>query len=434
VGHSFLLVATAIALLIGGSHSASADRRLALTIGNASYSTFPVLTNTRKDASAIADSLKRAGFEVEARTDLNYRAMLQVLRDFAKASETADISVIYFAGHGLEVAGINYLTPIDAKLEPNSEIDRELVSLDRVLNAVERAKRLRLVILDACRDNPFVKVAQATAAANLSRSIRTVASAPVGRGLAQVDVNLSDTYVAFAAKAGSTAEDGEAGGNSPFTKALLAHLTTPGLDVRMALGRVRDQVVRETNRRQEPFVYGSLGGEIISLVPTANQPNPPSAGPVVLTKAETSDMGSLRSLHEKWQVRCKLMENPPVDRCSLLQIARSLDNPNVAMSFIILKLSDGSYLFRILGPLGSLLETGIHAKIDDTDLGSTKFVRCLPNGCIAEVRMESELIAKFRSAKIATFVIKQTPTQAFAVRVPLTGFGSGLDALPVNAN
>jgi hypothetical protein len=153
----------------------------------------------------------------------------------------------------MEVGGINYLVPIDATLRRDIDMEDETVSLDRLLQVMEPAKRLRLVILDACRDNPFVK-----------SMARTMASRSVGRGLARVEPTMSDTLIAFAAKAGSTAADGDKI-HSPFTSALLKYLVTPGLDIRLALGRVRDDVMNETSKKQEPFVYGSLGGAIITL-------------------------------------------------------------------------------------------------------------------------------------------------------------------------
>src|SRR6185312_934287 len=172
------------------------------------------------------------------------------------------------------------------------------VSLDRVLLAVDTAKRLRLVILDACRNNPFVR------GMRRSRSARSIGDA----GLARVEVNTSDTYVAFAAKAGFTADDG--GEHSPFAKALIAHLTTPGLDVRIALGRVRDEVLADTNGEQEPYVYGSLGGDVIALMPAQGQlpvayqllENHSAAAPRPVAKPQTIDLGTAISLHGDWRV------------------------------------------------------------------------------------------------------------------------------------
>src|SRR6202030_473490 len=175
----------------------------------------------------------------------------------------AEIAIVYYAGHGIEVDGVNYLIPIDARLARDFDVEAETVSLDRLLRAIEAARRLRLVILDACRENPFAQ--------SMRRSSRAV-----GRGLARVEPAAPDTLVAFAAKAGSIASDGD-GANSPFTAALLKHLATPGLDIRLALGRVRDEVRETTRSRQEPFVYGSLGGRTVSILDAlaGSVPSPP---------------------------------------------------------------------------------------------------------------------------------------------------------------
>jgi hypothetical protein len=233
-----------------------AERRVALVVGNAAYQHAPKLPNPPNDSGAMAELLRRAGFDVvEAKNDLGSVDFKRLVRDFANTVRDADIAVVYFAGHGVEIGGTNYLIPTDARLASDLDAEDEAVSLDRVVRILEPARRLRLVILDACRDNPF-----------LTGMRRSIATRAVARGLAQVEPATSDTLVAFAAKAGSTAEDGRES-NSPFTTALLKHITVPGLDVRIALGRVRDEVLQSTSRRQEPFVYGSLGGATVALVP-----------------------------------------------------------------------------------------------------------------------------------------------------------------------
>lgn len=231
-----------------------AEKRVALVIGNSNYQHVPNLSNPVNDAGAIVLLLKSAGFDiVEARDNLGVNDMRRIVRDFSDRTRDADIAVIYYAGHGMEVGGINYLVPIDATLRRDIDVEDETISLDRLLQVMEPAKRLRLVILDACRDNPFVK--------SMSR---TMASRAIGRGLARVEPTTSDTLIAFAAKAGLTAADGDAT-HSPFTSALLRYLVTPGLDIRLALGRVRDDVMKTTSNKQEPFVYGSLGGTTVTL-------------------------------------------------------------------------------------------------------------------------------------------------------------------------
>ncbi len=267
------LAVASLSFLTGSVDSSfAADKRVALIIGNSSYKRVPKLANPANDATAIAALLKKAGFDVvESRKDLVASDMRRAIRDFSDKARDADIAVVFYAGHGIEVDGVNYLLPVDAALERDIDVEDEAISLERIIKVLEPVKRLRLVILDACRDNPF---------ANSMK--RTIASRSIGRGLAKVEVAVSDTMVAFAAKAGSTASDGD-GKNSPFTAALLNNLTTPALDLRLAFGRVRDEVLRSTANRQEPFVYGSLGGETVALVPQVAAP------PVDLTAAARQD-------------------------------------------------------------------------------------------------------------------------------------------------
>ena len=258
----------AAAVLLTFSQPAFADKRVALVIGNSAYQNAPPLPNPANDSALMELTFRRAGFDVvDARHDLSALETRRALRDFADKASDANIAVIYYAGHGLEVDGTNYLIPVDARLERDNDVFDEAFSLERVLVAVEPAKKLRLVILDACRDNPFAKTIK-----------RTVATRAIGRGLAKVEPNGPNTLIAYSAKAGSTAADGD-GKDSPFTLAMTRHLTTPGLDVRRALGFVRDEVLKATNNRQEPFVYGSLGGDDVSPAPApaasvASAPNP----------------------------------------------------------------------------------------------------------------------------------------------------------------
>jgi uncharacterized caspase-like protein len=243
-------------LAVGPGH---AERRVALVMGNANYRNAAQLANPINDATAMAALLRSAGFEVsEPRLDLGIAEMRRAISDFSETARDSDIAIVYFAGHGIEVDGVNYLIPIDATLARDFDVEDETVSLDRVLRAIGTARRLRLVILDACRDNPFVQ--------SMRRGTRAI-----GRGLARIEPSVTDTLVAFAAKAGSTASDG-GGEHSPFTAALLQHIATPGLDIRLALGEVRDAVMANTSPQQEPFVYGSLGGRTISLVDAPQAP------------------------------------------------------------------------------------------------------------------------------------------------------------------
>jgi uncharacterized caspase-like protein len=246
---------------------ALADKRVALVIGNSSYRNVAKLSNPVNDSTAVAAMLKSAGFDkVESKLNLTVGELRKALRDFGNTSRDADVAVVYYAGHGLELDGTNYLIPVDATLETDTDVLDETLSLDRVLVAVEPAKQLRLIILDACRDNPFAK--------NMKR---TMASRAIGRGLAKVEPSSPNTVIAFAAKAGSTASDGT-GKNSPFAMALIEHLAKPGLDLQRAFRFVRDDVLKATNNAQEPYTYTSLGGEDVPLVP-AVPPRPAVAAP-----------------------------------------------------------------------------------------------------------------------------------------------------------
>src|SRR5262245_36320646 len=239
------------------SAAAFAEKRVALVVGNGAYQHAAPLPNPMRDAKAIAQMFQMAGFDtVLLRNDVGNLEFKRALRDFFVVAKGADIAVVFFAGHGIQIADQNYLIPVDAKLAQDYDVTDEAISLDRIIEAIEPAARLRLVVLDACRDNPFLVRMQRRGA---TRQI-------VSRGLSKVEPILNNTLIAYAAKAGSTAEDGP-GENSPFTTALIKHVAEPGLDIRLALGRVRDEVLRNTRNDQEPVVYGSLGGGSVSLVP-----------------------------------------------------------------------------------------------------------------------------------------------------------------------
>lgn len=254
-----------ICLMCGSAH---AERRIALVMGNSTYKSVPKLSNPANDAALVGGMFKKAGFDwIDIRTDLNAAAMRKALRDFGGRARDAEVAVIYYAGHGIEFDGTNYLIPTDAALETDSDVLDETVALDRALFAVEPAKQLRLIILDACRDNPFAKTMK-----------RTVAARAIGRGLAKVEPTSPNTMVAYAAKAGSTASDGDSK-NSPFASALVERLPTPGLDLRKAFGFVRDDVLKNTGYQQEPYVYGSLGGDDVPLVAAKPVVTGPQANP-----------------------------------------------------------------------------------------------------------------------------------------------------------
>ncbi len=225
-------------------------RRVALVIGNSKYTGQTALTNPANDAKAVATKLKASGFqEVVEAYDLDHKSMTEALKNFGDLASEADWAMIFYAGHGIEVAGINYLIPTDAKLARDSHIKDEAIDLDRVLSKVQGAKKVRLVVLDACRNNPFA-----------TRMVRSAgATRSVSPGLANIEPE-AGVLVIYSAKHGSLALDGE-GANSPFTEALVTHLDEPAIDLVTLVGKVRQSVLRKTQNGQEPWLYGAPSSE-----------------------------------------------------------------------------------------------------------------------------------------------------------------------------
>lgn len=272
---SRLLAVLSLGLVTLSVSEAVAARRVALVIGNAAYPVGP-LANPTRDAAAVATVLEGIGFDkVIVKTDLGANAFRESLIAFGPEAAGSDIAVVFYAGHGIETGGRNYLVPIDAKLARASDVAFEAIALGDVLTQIEGARQLRLVILDACRNNVFPM-------AGATRS--------VSRGLARIEPD-SNTLVVYAAREGTTAADGRGGAHSPFTQSLLRHIATPALEIRLLFGRVRDDVMAATSRAQQPHVYGTLGGAEIYL-------KQGSVGPdeAALAWAEVKGSGSVTAL------------------------------------------------------------------------------------------------------------------------------------------
>ncbi|MEM8740613.1 MAG: caspase family protein [Pseudomonadota bacterium] len=251
---SFLAVAFALA-----AASAQADDRIALVIGNGDYANQTPLVNPANDANDLAATLQAIGFEVERHENIGYIEMLTVLKNFQYRALAAEVAIVYYSGHGLEIDRSNYLIPVDATLNTDRDVPFEAVPLQAALLAVEGAAKLSLVIVDACRDNPFLD------------SMRQLsATKSLGKGLGHIEP-AGNTLVAYAAREGTVAYDGE-GRNSPYARALIAALQYPGLEVGKLFRVVRDSVLSETEGRQEPFLYGSLSASDFFL----NPPEPPA--------------------------------------------------------------------------------------------------------------------------------------------------------------
>jgi formylglycine-generating enzyme required for sulfatase activity len=257
-----LLVAAAV-----GPAAADDEKRVALVIGIGRYASAPELLNPRRDAEAIADTLRRLGFDVELELDLDNRALAGALRAFGIKAAEADVAVVYYAGHGVQVDGANYLVPSDARLERVRDLLYEAIPLQLFMGEIAQARKLGLMMLDACRDNPFVD--------RLTHSMGAARNNQVGAGLARIDDTPSGTLVAMSTRANTVAEDGE-GAHSPYAGVLLEELKVPGLELSLFFRRVRDRVLEATQGRQEPYTYGSLGA-----APFYFNPKPPNRNPVL---------------------------------------------------------------------------------------------------------------------------------------------------------
>jgi len=225
----------------------SQDKRLALVIGNSAYRQTAALRNGQTDAADMAATLRRLGFRVIEGSDLDKAAMDAKVREFAEALTGAEQGVFYYAGHGLQVSGENYLIPVDARLATPAALDAETVRLDVIQRAMEQTAKFNVLFLDACRDNPL---ALALAGAMGTRS------GEVGRGLA-LSMSSLGTLISYSTQPGNVALDGD-GRNSPFAAALLRHIASPGRDLSAILLAVRNDVVRATGARQIPWEHSSL--------------------------------------------------------------------------------------------------------------------------------------------------------------------------------
>ncbi|MDV7143104.1 caspase family protein [Tropicimonas sp. TH_r6] len=296
-----------LVLTLAPLQAVAAADRVALVIGMGGYENVEALDNPVNDAAAVADTLEGIGFKVTELIDAPLQPLLEALEDFAFRSETAELALIYFAGHGVQVQGENFMLPVDVEPRSNEDLRRQAISLDTLLAVVDRARRMRIVILDACRNNPLgggITLADDASSADAGGA-RGIGG---GGGLAASSPERG-TLVAYAAKDGSVALDG-AGGNSPYAAALVETLPQPGVEISLMFRQVRDKVLQATGSRQEPYSYGSLSGTPFYIAgPAAGQGTlatenlvaawsslPAEKEPELIALAETGDTRSMVAL------------------------------------------------------------------------------------------------------------------------------------------
>ncbi|MDN4981998.1 caspase family protein [Bradyrhizobium sp. WYCCWR 13022] len=277
--------------------AAKADRRVAFVVGNGAYKNVAQLPNPPIDARAMAATLRNVGFEVIEGSNLTRDQMTEKLLDFGRKAQGSDVAVFYYAGHGIAVGGTNYLLPVDADIK--SEMDVKLgaaINIDLTLDQTMGDAKVKLVFLDACRDNPFAAKIKSNSA---TRSVN------VGSGLAEMKSG-EGTLIAFATGPGQTALDGQEGNNSPFTRALIDNITKPGVEIQQAMTSVRAQVNEETHKGQLPWGHTNLigavylnpsqpGQQVANAAPTAS-----SSAPAVATtgNSEGVELEFWRSVKE----------------------------------------------------------------------------------------------------------------------------------------
>ena len=285
----YLTVALCLICMLFTAQAAKADRRVAFVVGNGAYKNVAQLPNPPIDAKAMAAALRNVGFDVVEGTNLTRDKMTEKLLDFGKKTQGADVAVFFYAGHGIAVNGTNYLLPVDADIK--SEMDVKLgaaINIDLTLDQTMSDAKVKLVFLDACRDNPF--------AAKI-KSNSTTRSVTVQSGLAEMQSG-EGTLIAFATGPGQTALDGQEGTNSPFTRALIAHVTQPGVEIQQAMTEVRAQVNEETNKGQLPWGHTNLTGSVY-LNPVAAPA--PGAAPAAPAPAVASTSGGSEVEVEFWR-------------------------------------------------------------------------------------------------------------------------------------
>ncbi|MET0677074.1 MAG: caspase family protein [Bradyrhizobium sp.] len=297
------LILSAICLVVAAG-TASAEKRVAFVVGNGTYKNVAPLPNPTVDAKAMASALRNVGFEVVEGSNLTRDKMTERLLDFGKKAQGADVALFFYAGHGIAVSGTNYLLPIDADIK--SEMDVKLgaaINIDLTLEQTMGDAKVKLVFLDACRDNPFAAKIKSNSA---TRSVN------VQTGLAEMKSG-EGTLIAFATGPGQTALDGQEGNNSPFTRALLSNLTQPGVEIQQAMTKVRAQVNEETNKGQLPWGHTNLIGAVYlngAPAPGAMAAAGPALGPKPASDVELEFWRSIKDSNKPEEYNAYISSYP----------------------------------------------------------------------------------------------------------------------------
>jgi uncharacterized caspase-like protein len=322
----FLVTALTAAVFLFSANAAFADKRVAFVVGNGAYKNVAQLPNPAVDAKSMAKVLRNVGFDVVEGTNLTRDKMTERLLEFGQKAQGADVALFFYAGHGIAVNGSNYLLPVDADLK--SEMDVKLgsaINIDLTLEQTMSDAKVKLVFLDACRDNPFAAKIKSNSAT------RSVA---VQQGLAEMKSG-EGTLIAFATGPGQTALDGEVGTNSPFTRALIANITAPGVEIQQAMTKVRAQVNEETNKGQLPWGHTNLIGTVyLNPAPAASgqveAPNTPAVTASAASEVELEFWRSIKDSNKPEELNAYLTNYPngTFKSLALARIASLQDGPS----------------------------------------------------------------------------------------------------------
>jgi hypothetical protein len=325
----FLIAAMTVAAFLVSADAALADKRVAFVVGNGAYKNVAPLPNPAIDAKSMAKLLRNVGFDVVEGANLTRDKMTERLLEFGKKAEGADVALFFYAGHGIAINGTNYLLPVDADLK--SEMDVKLgsaINIDVTLDQTMSDAKVKLVFLDACRDNPFAAKIKSNSA---TRSVS------VQSGLAEMKSG-EGTLIAFATGPGQTALDGQEGTNSPFTRALMANIASPGVEIQQAMTKVRAQVNEETNKNQLPWGHTNLIGSVYLNPARAaagspvDAPNTPAvtAGPA--GEVELEFWRSIKDSNKPEELNAYLTNYPngTFKSLALARIASLQDGPSTA--------------------------------------------------------------------------------------------------------
>jgi Caspase domain len=350
----------AAAVLLPVTYDVAHAKRVALVVGISDYAYSPKLANPGRDAAGMAAALAASGFEVVQSLDQDLGGLLQALEQFYAKTDGAEVALFFFAGHGLQFDGVNYLVPKNAQLRSDTRLKQETIALQDIISSIEKRAGITLVFLDACRDNPLAE--------ELHRSSKGASrSAAVPRGLAPMAIRNPDTLLVFAAAPGRTAADG-AGDNSPFTTAILRNIAEPGVEIELMMKRVTRDVVQSTGGEQVPERLSRLTTEFVfhkkplDWNPTTTPAKPPttsSAGPARTKEAEAKGTGAVASLPKGNTVGDCVVLGSRLEKSIPVRVGTQLCSRNGQVRATIEEITSFSVVYSVWGQRSTCRRTEI---------------------------------------------------------------------------